>query len=126
MRNPALILFLAGCCVLLGACSKRTAASVAGDYEGEYHRGVEKFTLTSDGKFTQEFTSNGTVLYTNQGTWTVSERTVRFQKFMEAYCFTDKHFSEFRKPMDEVEAHIPFGTSAILFNDDGDYFVRKK
>jgi hypothetical protein len=111
---------------MLAACGKQTVTTVAGNYEGKYFGGIEKFTLTPDGKFTQSLKVNGKTLYTNQGTWTLTGRNIRFQNFIKAYWFTDKDFSNFKKPLDEFNAKMPVGTNAIVFSEDGDYFVRKK
>lgn len=111
---------------MLAACGKQTVTSIAGNYEGKYFGGVEKFTLTADGKFTQLFTVNGKPIYTNQGTWSVQERIVTFSNLLQAFTFADTNFAGFRSPLNDVRAKIPVGTSVILFNDDGDYFVRKK
>ncbi len=126
MRSTAFVLILVCCSAMLAACGKQTVTSVAGNYEGKYFGGVEKFTLTPDGKFTQSLTVNGKALYTNQGAWTLTGRTIRFQNFMKAYWFTDKDFSDFKKPLDEFNAKMPVGANAIVFSEDGDYFVRKK
>jgi hypothetical protein len=69
---------------------------------------------------------NGKPIYTNQGTWSVQERIVTFSNLLQAFTFADTNFAGFRSPLNDVKAKIPGGTSVILFNDDGDYFVRKK
>jgi len=126
MRSTVFVLILVCWSAVRTACGKQTVTTVAGNYEGEYFGGIETFTLTPDGKFTQSFTVNGKVLYTNQGTWTHKGRNLRFQNFMKAYWFTDKDFSDFKEPLDEFNAKIPFGAKAIVFSEDGDYFARKK
>ena len=126
MRSTPFLFTVVIFSLMLAGCGKHSVSSVAGNYEGEYFGGVEKFTLTPDGKFTQSFTVNGKPIYTNQGSWSVQERIVTFSNFLQAYTFGDPDFARFRGPRNAVTAEIPIGTSTILFNDDGNYFVRKK
>ena len=53
MRSTVFLLVVVIGSVMLGACGKQTVTSIAGNYEGKYFGGVENFTLTPEGTFTQ-------------------------------------------------------------------------
>ena len=122
--SPFILLVV--CVVILLACRDPRSEEIAGNYQGEYFGGVENFSLSTDGKFSQKFTVGGNVAYTNNGSWALSGRAVTFSNFVKAYWFTDEDFSEFRDPIDQMPAKLPVGTSVIVFSEDGEYLIRKQ
>jgi len=73
--------------IFLVACKKEhptnenslSVPSASGEYRGRYRGGIETFQLSTNGTFIQKFCRmDGTVVYDNNGTWSIGTKSVVF------------------------------------------------
>jgi hypothetical protein len=111
---------------LLSGCSKAPSSkSVPGTYQGSYAKGVETVNIKPDGTFDQIFFRNGSLVYSNSGSWRIDGWKVVFEPFVEPDGVGDE-----RKTLPE-KYDIASGTwhgilPLIIFSDDERYWIAKQ
>lgn len=126
MTTKNMVALLVLCTVFLVACSgKPSYKEVPGSYSGEYAGGVESFVINPDGSFHQEFTRNGTLVYSNSGKWELDGRHVEFRPFMEPDGVGDIRETAPKKytyGCGRWHGMMPI----IIFSDDERYWITKQ
>lgn len=116
-------LFLIGFVV---GCSKAPSSrTVPGTYHGTYANGLEIVNIKPDGKFDQVFLRNGTLVYSNSGSWRIDRWKVVFEPFVEPDGIGDERKTSPRKY--DIASGAWHGIlPLIIFSDDERYWITKQ
>ena len=112
-------------CTVFGCGSKKTELiNPIGTYTGNYRGGTETFDLRADGSFSQTFVeSDGAILYTNEGKWTIRNEIISFRPFVTASDDPHKDPSKLNKvdsgifPFDQNPDRIVLGERTCILKE---------